>query len=68
MAGFDIDAMRAAVRQCERNIETFETAIRKEQSTQAEYRKIIRKLEEREASQARAVIAVTRESDDDDLG
>lgn len=56
MAGFDIDAMRAAVLQCDRNIKTFEDAIRKERETQAEYRQIIATIEDKAANPPRITL------------
>ena len=45
MSGYDLDAMRRLVEQCDRNIETFEAAIKKELDTKMEYQRIVREIE-----------------------
>lgn len=45
MSGFDIDAMKKALIQCDENIKVFEKAIEKEINTKMEYKRIIRELE-----------------------
>jgi hypothetical protein len=45
MSGYDLDAVRRLVDQCDRNIELFEQAIRKELTTKMEYQRIVRELE-----------------------
>jgi len=47
MSGYDLDAMRRLVDQCDRNIESFEQAIKKELATKMEYQRIVRELEAR---------------------
>jgi hypothetical protein len=47
MSGYDLDAMRRLVEQCDRNIESFEQAIKKELETKMEYQRIVRELEAR---------------------
>jgi hypothetical protein len=47
MTGYDLDAMRRLVEQCDRNIESFEQAIKKELDTKMEYQRIVRELEAR---------------------
>lgn len=42
---YDLNAMREAVKQIDKNIETFENAIEQEQKTKRDYLKIIRDLE-----------------------
>lgn len=44
---YDLEAMRKALEQCDKNIATFEAAIRQEEETKREYRRIIRELEAR---------------------
>ena len=42
---YDLEAMREAVKKCDDNIATFENAIRQEEATKLEYKRIIRQLE-----------------------
>lgn len=42
---YDLEAMRAAIEQCDRNIATFEEAIKAEEATRRDYRRIVRELE-----------------------
>jgi len=42
---YDLEAMRQAVKNCDKNIEVFEQAIQKERETIKEYQNIIRTLE-----------------------
>lgn len=46
MSGFDLEAMKKAVSQCDENIKVFEAAILKELTTKMEYQRIVRTLEE----------------------
>lgn len=59
--GFDLDAMRAALGQCDKNIVVFEQAIAKEQATKAEYARIIRHLEDQAANPPKVHVEVVRE-------
>jgi hypothetical protein len=65
MSGFDLNAMRAALLQCDKNIEVFEAAIRKEIDTKQEYKRIIRQLEELEANPPKFEVEVVRTSNVD---
>lgn len=47
--GYDLDAMRRSVAQCDENIKVFQGAIAKEMSTKEEYQEIVRFLEEQAA-------------------
>jgi len=68
MSGFDITAMKAALLQCDKNIEVFEAAIRKEQETKIEYRRIIRHLEEELANPPKVTFEVVRATGNIDMG
>lgn len=50
MSGFDLDAMKKALIQCDENIKVFEKAIEKELNTKMEYKRIIRELEFQKAN------------------
>lgn len=50
MSGFDLDAMKRALIQCDENIKVFEKAIEKELNTKMEYKRIIRELEFQKAN------------------
>ena len=58
MAGFDLKAMRAAIQQCDKNIQVFKAAIRKENETKSEYQRIVEMLEEKAANPPRVTIEV----------
>jgi hypothetical protein len=45
MSGYDLDAMRRLVDQCDLNIEMFERAIKDELTRKMEYQRIVRELE-----------------------
>lgn len=45
MTGYDLEAMKRLVQQCDRNIEMFERAIKDELTTKLEYQRIVRELE-----------------------
>ena len=56
--GFDLEAMKAAIKQCDANIKIFEDAIQKEMNTKFEYRRIVRMLEEKAANQPKVIIEI----------
>lgn len=43
--GYDLEAMKKAIEQCDVNIKTFEDAIANELQTKMEYQRIVRQLE-----------------------
>jgi GrpB-like predicted nucleotidyltransferase (UPF0157 family) len=45
---YDIAALKAGIEQIDKNIATFEDAIRKEEETKREYKRLIRELEAQE--------------------
>lgn len=59
--GFDPAALKAAIAQCDKNIETFEAAIAREQATKADYRRMLRDLEDRAANPPQVHVEVVRE-------
>lgn len=63
MAGFDLSAMRHAIAQCDVNIKVFEAAIQKEENTKAEYRQIIKHLEDEAAGKNKPRVEVVVEKD-----
>ena len=65
---FDLKAMKEAIKKCDDNIKVFEQAIVKEMNTKMEYNRIIRTLEEKEATRqaiSKNVILELVHSDDD---
>lgn len=61
MAGFDLNAMRTAIKQCDENIKVFENAIVKEMNTKMEYQRIVRMLEEAENNKPKIKVEVVKE-------
>lgn len=65
MSGFDIDAMKRAIAQCDENIKVFEKAIEKEQNTKMEYKRIVRELEFQKQNPPKVSVEIVRGSDVD---
>ena len=63
MSGFDLEAMKRALIQCDENIKIFEQAIEKELSTKMEYKRIIRDLEFKAANPPKVHVEVVHEDD-----
>lgn len=64
MAGFDIEAMKRALNQCDENIKVFERAIEKELNTKMEYKRIIRELEFQAQNPPKVNVEVVRKEND----
>lgn len=66
MSGFDLEAMKEAVKQCDKNIGVFESAIMKEMNTKMEYQRIVRHLEEQAKNPPIINVEIVREGDEGD--
>jgi hypothetical protein len=58
--GYDVGALKEAIKRADINIATFEAAIAKEQATQVEYRRMIREIQLR-AEVPQITVTVVRE-------
>lgn len=66
MSGFDLNAMKEAVKQCDKNIEVFEAAILKEMNTKLEYQRIVRYLEEQSKNPPIINVEIVQQGDEGD--
>jgi methyltransferase-like protein len=58
---YDLNSMRIALINCDKNIKVFEEAIQKERNTIEEYQRIIQVLEEQENNPPKVEIDIVRE-------